>query len=76
MAGTRAHGHRGPGAVRHVIERGISRGQVRSDVDVRSAATMVAAPLGYRLVVERETPTEALVDDVVDLVVRAVAPRA
>jgi AcrR family transcriptional regulator len=68
------YAQRAMGQTRTVIERGIARGQVRPEVDVRSVVTMVAAPLVYRLVVESELPTSALVDDVVELVARAVAP--
>lgn len=86
LVGAAARGEGGPdlyaryaervmGETRAVIERGIARGQVRPDVDVRSVATTVAAPLVYRLVVEGELPTQALADDVVDLVVRAVLPQ-
>ncbi|MFI1769365.1 TetR/AcrR family transcriptional regulator [Streptomyces sp. NPDC020800] len=57
---------------RRILQRGIARGEVRPDVDIRSAATLVAAPLVYRLVAERELPNEHFVEDLVDLVVRAV----
>ncbi|MGW3247378.1 TetR/AcrR family transcriptional regulator [Streptomyces sp. NPDC001070] len=60
------------GETRSILERGIARGEVRPDVDVRSAATLVAAPLVYRLLAERELPDERLVDDLIDLVGRAV----
>lgn len=59
---------------RTVLERGIARGDVRPDVDIRSAATLVAAPLVFRLLGEPEQPDERLVDDLVDLVTRAVCP--
>lgn len=62
------------GETRRILERGIARGAVREDVDLRSAATLVAAPLLYRLLAERGLPDARFVDDVVDLVVRAVAP--
>ncbi|MGA5065229.1 TetR/AcrR family transcriptional regulator [Streptomyces exfoliatus] len=58
---------------RHILERGIVRGDVRPDIDVRAVATMVAAPLVFRLVGELEPPDTALVDTVVDLVSRAVS---
>ncbi|MDL2078195.1 TetR/AcrR family transcriptional regulator [Streptomyces sp. GXMU-J15] len=60
---------------RNILERGIARGEVRPDTDVRSVATMVAAPLVFRLVGEMEQPDGALVDTVVELVSRAVATR-
>ncbi|MEZ0070507.1 hypothetical protein ABIA32_006560 [Streptacidiphilus sp. MAP12-20] len=46
---------------------------MRPDIDIRSAATLVAAPLIYRLLAERELPDARFVDDLVELVVRAVA---
>lgn len=58
---------------RAILERGIARGEVRPDIDVRSSATLVAAPLVYRLLAERELPGARFVDDLVELVVRAVA---
>lgn len=58
---------------RTLLERGIARGDVRADVDVPAAATLVAASLVFRLVGEHGTPDEALVESVVDLVGRAVA---
>ncbi|MFE0516011.1 TetR/AcrR family transcriptional regulator [Streptomyces sp. NPDC058964] len=57
---------------RRILQRGIARGEVRPDVDIRSAATLVAAPLVYRLLAERELPNARFVEDLVDLVVRAV----
>jgi AcrR family transcriptional regulator len=59
---------------RRVVERGIARGQVRPDVDARSVATMIAATLPFRMILELEPLDRSLVDDVVDLVVRSVIP--
>ncbi|MFF9179097.1 TetR/AcrR family transcriptional regulator [Streptomyces sp. NPDC014793] len=61
---------------RRILQRGIARGEVRPDVDIRSAATLVAAPLVYRLLAERELPNALFVEDLVDLVVRAVGQPA
>lgn len=61
---------------RRILERGIARGEVRPDTDVRAAATLVAAPLLFRLIVEQELPDAALVDTLVDLVSRAVRSAA
>ncbi|MGW2558623.1 TetR/AcrR family transcriptional regulator [Streptomyces sp. NPDC001514] len=61
---------------RNILERGIARGDVRPDTDVRAAATLVAAPLLFRLIVEQEMPEAALVDTLVDLVSSAVCPTA
>ncbi|WP_328394663.1 TetR/AcrR family transcriptional regulator C-terminal ligand-binding domain-containing protein [Streptomyces sp. NBC_00390] len=57
---------------RRILERAIARGEVRPDTDVRAAATLVAAPLLFRLIVEQELPDAALVDTLVDLVARSV----
>ncbi len=64
------------GGTRTILARGIARGEVRPDIEIRSAATPVAAALVHRLLVERELPDEHLVDDLVDLVVRAGGRRA
>ncbi|WP_034263342.1 TetR/AcrR family transcriptional regulator [Actinospica robiniae] len=58
---------------RAVLERGIARGDVRPDVEIRSAATLVAAPLIFRMIGELAQPDEKLVEDLVELVARAVA---
>ncbi len=58
---------------RSVLERGIARGDVRPDIEVRSATTLVAAPLIFRMVGEGARPDERLVEDLVELVARAVA---
>ncbi|HEY9327929.1 MAG TPA: TetR/AcrR family transcriptional regulator [Streptomyces sp.] len=57
---------------RRVLERGIARGDVAPDTDVRAAATLVAAPLLFRLIGELELPDARFVDSLVDLVTRAV----
>lgn len=59
---------------RRILERGIARGDVAADTDVRAAATLVAAPLIFRLIGEQEMPDARFVDTLVDLVARAVAP--
>ncbi|MGQ4727539.1 MULTISPECIES: TetR/AcrR family transcriptional regulator [Streptomyces] len=61
---------------RHVLERGIARGDVRPGVDVDAAVTLVASSLLFRLVAEQRMPDEVLVESVVDLIGRAVAARA
>ncbi|MFD4370891.1 TetR/AcrR family transcriptional regulator [Streptomyces sp. NPDC058486] len=63
-------------ATREILERGIARGDVRPDTDVRAMATMIAAPLLFRLVGEMESPDSSLIDAVTDSVCRAVAVRA
>ncbi|MEU5110784.1 TetR/AcrR family transcriptional regulator [Streptomyces longwoodensis] len=58
---------------RRILERGVARGDVRADIDVQAAATLVAAPLLFRLIGEQELPDSPFVDTLVDLVARAVA---
>lgn len=60
---------------RRVLERGVVRGDVRPDVDVATAVTLVASSLLFRLVAEQRMPDDALVESVVDLIGRAVAAR-
>ncbi|MDI3389527.1 TetR/AcrR family transcriptional regulator [Streptomyces sp. B-S-A8] len=63
------------GETRRILERGIDRGEVRPDTDIGTAATLVAAPLVFRLVSEQELPDRRLVDELVELVARAVGVR-
>lgn len=60
------------GMNRAILERGIARGDVRPDIDIRAIATIVAAPLIYRLVAELDAPDTHLLEQVVDTVIRAV----
>lgn len=68
----RAYTARVMSETRHLLERGVARGDVRRDVDVDAAATLVAASLVFRMVGEQRLPDEALVESVVDLIGRAV----
>ncbi|MFD9305671.1 TetR-like C-terminal domain-containing protein [Streptomyces sp. NPDC060048] len=61
---------------RRILERGIARGDVGPDTGVRAAATLVAAPLLFRLIGEQEMPDARFVDALVELVARAVGPAA
>ncbi|MFD7866819.1 TetR/AcrR family transcriptional regulator [Streptomyces sp. NPDC059783] len=63
------------GETRHLLERGVERGDVRPDVDIDAAATLVAASLVFRMVGEQRQPDDALVESVVELIGRAVAVR-
>lgn len=54
----------------------MARGDVREDVDIAAAATLVAASLVFRMVGEQRLPDQRLVDSVVDLIARAVAAPA
>lgn len=71
----RAYTSRVMSETRHLLERGVARGDVRPDVDVDDAATLVAASLVFRMVGEQRMPDEALVESMVDLIGRAVGTR-
>jgi AcrR family transcriptional regulator len=60
------------GQTRTILERGIARGQVRPDTDIAATATLIAAPLVYRMIAEQQAPDVHLVDVVVELVARSV----
>ncbi|WP_155372548.1 TetR/AcrR family transcriptional regulator [Catellatospora vulcania] len=61
---------------RKILERGKARGDVRADVDVRAAATLVAAPMIFRLVIEQQLPDEGFAADLADMIARAVGAPA
>ncbi|MGQ4377654.1 TetR-like C-terminal domain-containing protein [Streptomyces sp. SAS_267] len=56
-----------------LLERGVARGEVRPDVDLGDAATLVASSLFFRMIGEQRLPDAALVDSMVDMIGRAVA---
>ncbi|MFC2153791.1 TetR/AcrR family transcriptional regulator [Actinomycetota bacterium] len=61
-------------AVRHAIQRGIARGDVRPEVDGYALETLVAGVVA-RTVVAQHSISSATVEAVVELVTRAVAPQ-
>ncbi|SEM63330.1 DNA-binding transcriptional regulator, AcrR family [Streptacidiphilus jiangxiensis] len=60
---------------RAILERGIERGDVRADLDVPTAVTLVASPPVFRLVGEQLPPDQRFVDELVDLLALAFAAR-
>lgn len=72
----RAYTERVMSETRHLLERGLARGDVRPDADLGAAATLVAASLVFRMVGEQQVPDDALVESVVELISRAVEVRA
>lgn len=60
---------------RHLLERGIARGDVRPDVPIVDVTTLIASSLVFRLVAEQRAPEKELVESVVDLIGRAVDVR-
>lgn len=63
-------------ATAQIIERGISRGELRPDVSVSALATIVGGPLIFRLTMQASEPDETLVDTLVECVVNGLRPRA
>ncbi|MFZ3560583.1 MULTISPECIES: TetR/AcrR family transcriptional regulator [unclassified Streptomyces] len=60
---------------RHLLERGIERGDVRPDVPIVDVTTLIASSLIFRMVAEQRAPDKELVDSVVELIGRAVDVR-
>ncbi|MEB8339150.1 TetR/AcrR family transcriptional regulator [Streptomyces endophyticus] len=71
----RAYVTRVTSETRHLLERGIARGDVRPDVPIVDVTTLIASSLVFRLVAEQRAPEKELVDSVVDLIGRAVDVR-
>ncbi|WP_327660950.1 MULTISPECIES: TetR/AcrR family transcriptional regulator [unclassified Streptomyces] len=71
----RAYVTRVTSETRHLLERGIARGDVRADAPITDVTTLIASSLVFRLVAEQRTPEKELVDSVVDLIGRAVDVR-
>ncbi|MGW1964640.1 TetR/AcrR family transcriptional regulator [Streptomyces sp. NPDC001935] len=74
-AAYRAYTARVMSQTRNLLERGVARGEVRPDVDLTDASTLVAASLVFRTIGELRLPDQALVDSMVDMIARAVAVR-
>lgn len=63
-------------ALKAMFERARERGEVAADIDDDSAIDLLFGPVYYRLLITGQAFTRRTADDVVDLVVRAVAPQA
>jgi len=61
--------------VKSVIDRGIARGDLRPDTDVRVAHELLVGPLFYRLLFSGAPLNKTHADQVVDAVMRAFAAR-
>src|SRR6266540_1637796 len=59
-----------------VLRRGISRGELRPDIDLELAADLLYGPIYYRLLVTRAPLTIRFADQVVDAVLRGKATHA
>ncbi|MCX9191186.1 TetR family transcriptional regulator [Carbonactinospora thermoautotrophica] len=60
-------------ATAQIIQRAIARGEVRPDINVDHLTTLIAAPLVFRLVVERRTPDKEFVESILNVICRAIA---
>lgn len=61
-------------ALRSVFERGVLRGDLRSDLDVELALDVLGGAVFYRLLVTGGPIDERLAENVVDLILRGFAP--
>ena len=61
-------------AVIGLLQRGVDLGHVRADIDLDLVEDMLVAPIVHRLAVTGAPVTREMVADLVELVVRAVAP--
>jgi AcrR family transcriptional regulator len=61
-------------ALRPVVERGIARGELRSDTDAGLLLETLIAPLHGRLLLTGETVDQQLGERIVDLVLRGASP--
>jgi AcrR family transcriptional regulator len=61
-------------ALREVLERGVSRGDLRVDLDLEFALDVLGGPLFYRLLITGGPIDEQLAANVADLILRGFAP--
>ena len=61
-------------AMREVLERGISRGEVRADVDLAVAIDVLRGPLLFRGVFSGDRLDERFIGRLLDIVMRGLAP--
>jgi AcrR family transcriptional regulator len=60
--------------LRAVFERGISRRELRADLDIELALDVLAGPLFYRLLITRGPIDDRLAKNTVELIMRGFAP--
>ena len=60
--------------IRAIWDRGVARGQLRTDVDLEAAFDLLFGPLLYRLLIGHAPLDEAGVDAIVDAAMRGLAP--
>lgn len=61
--------------VRHVLERGLERGELRPDVDLDEVMEHLAGPVFFRRLVRRQPIPSARAHRIVDVVMRAFGPQ-
>ncbi len=55
---------------KRIFQRGVERGELRSDIDVEVAIDALYSPLFYRLLLKHQPLTEKFVDELVDVVMK------
>jgi hypothetical protein len=60
--------------LRAVFERGVSRCELRGDLDLELALDVLAGPLFYRLLITGGPIDERLAENIVELILRGFAP--
>jgi Tetracyclin repressor-like, C-terminal domain len=60
--------------IRAICDRGVARGELRTDVDLDGAFDLMFGPLLYRLLIGHAPLDEAGADAIVDAAMRGVAP--
>jgi AcrR family transcriptional regulator len=63
-------------AYRRVLARAVARGELHPDVDQDLVIDLLVGPVWTRLLITQDPIPETLVDEIVDAVLRAFAPRA
>jgi hypothetical protein len=58
-----------------ILERGISRGELRPDIDLELTADLMYGPIYYRFLVSRAPISARFADEVVDAALLGCAPR-
>jgi len=51
---------------RHILERGISRGELKEDLDIELVIDLIFGPLFYRLLITGDMVDEAFIKDLIN----------
>lgn len=60
---------------RTILKRGVERGDVRPEVDIDAASTLIASPMVYRRIFEMAETSPSQIDEFCDLLARALETR-